>query len=282
MNLSYEFKFKLYFILFIIIELGLFFIPLPPVVRTILQTFILIIGLILSAKSTWWIPRVSRKLPIFLMLHSVSSEVVDPISPNNTLRPEELESLIQNLLHSGYTFQTAIDAIQNPRPRSVVLTFDDGLIDNYTILFPILKKFNIPATLFVTNRGESNAQEFLTVAQIQEMAKSGLVEFGGHTAEHTVLNTVSPEIARKTIDANYAWLSQILGKPPRCFAYPCGGYDESTIQILKDVGYDYAFTMKKKMRPVAIDPYQIHRQIIPRGKTPIENYLLATRGKYRV
>lgn len=281
MTLSYETTFKLWSVLFLAAGAAPFFL-FSPVTGGILAAALLVPCLWFSLKRPWWLPRVSAELPVFLMLHSVSETVVDPVCPNNTLHPAELERLIADLLRSGYTFQTAIDAIRNPEKRSVVLTFDDGLIDNYTVLFPILKKFNVPATLFITNRGDADPDNFLTRDHIREMSASGLIEFGGHTANHAVLNSVPPEAAHREIQENFTWLSEQLDISPACFAYPCGGYTAETIEILKTVGYSYAFTMHKKMRPVDADPYQIHRQILPRGKTPLEAYLIATRGKSRI
>ena len=59
---------------------------------------------------TWWWPRWPRGVPSFLMLHSVSDEVVDASCPNNTIRPRELEALIVRLLKGGYRFRTFTDA----------------------------------------------------------------------------------------------------------------------------------------------------------------------------
>lgn len=280
MKLSYEIKFRLWIVLFLGVSAASFLVS--TLVGMSVTLFLLVVGALISTRRTWWLPRVSKKLPVFLMLHSVSDSVVEANCPNNSLRPRELDRLIHDLLCAGYTFQTAIDASQKPKERSVVLTFDDGLIDNYINLFPILKKYNVPATLFVTNRGVEKPNEFLTAEHIREMAASGLVEFGGHTVAHTILDTVPLDVAKQEIQKNYDWLTEILKTPPQCFAYPCGGYNSEIIDAVKAIGYSYAFTMHKRMRAVEVAPYQIHRQIIPRGKKPVEAYLIATRGKCNI
>jgi len=257
------------------------FLPLPGTVRWPLFGALALAGLWLSLRVAWWWPRVPANLPVFLMLHSVSDTVVDAECPNNTLRPAELDTLIGDLLAAGYVFQTVPEAVDAPARRSVVLTFDDGWADNYTDLFPILRRRNVKATCFITNRGDRDPA-FLTPGQIREMAASGLVAFGGHTAEHDVLDILSDSEAEASIRANRDWLAGILGAPPDCFAYPKGRHTDATIAILKRCGYRCAVTMRKKMRPVAEDPFRIRRQIIPRGHTPCQLYLLATRGKCRV
>lgn len=244
----------------------------------VLGEVLLFLGL--SLKFLWWWPRVPAEIPIVLMLHSVSDEVVDPECPNNTLRPKELETLIVSLQKSGYCFQTMDEALDNPLPRSVLLTFDDGYLDNYTALFPILKRTGAKATCYVTNRGSSDAA-FVTPEQIREMQASGLVAFGGHTVHHTKLDEVPLAVAQEEIAGNVAWLTEVLGHAPRTFAYPCGGRTPEVIEFVKAQGYQAAVTMNKKMHPFAEDFFQIHRQIIPRGKTPWQAYALATRGKYK-
>ena len=242
---------------------------------------ILIVAVIYSlCRCTWWWPRWPRGVPSFLMLHSVSDEVVDASCPNNTIRPRELEALIVRLQKGGYRFRAFKDAAADPGPRDVVLTFDDGYVDNYVELFPILRRQGVSATCFVTSRFDD--PRFLSPDQLREMDASGLVEIGGHTSDHCVLTSVDPAEARGQIRANKRDLEAILGHPIVSFAYPCGGENDSIVAEVVAAGYRFAAVMVKKMRPVGADPYRIHRQIIPRGLKTWQAYLLATRGKYKI
>ena len=216
-------------------------------------------------KCTWWWPRWPRGVPSFLMLHSVSDEVVDASCPNNTIRPRELEALIVRLLKGGYRFRTFTDAAS---------------VDNYVELLPILKRHGVPATCFVTSRFDD--PRFLSREQLREMDASGLVEIGGHTSGHCVLTSVDLAEAREQIRANKQDLETVLGHPVVSFAYPCGGENDAIVAEVKAAGYRFAAAMVKKMRPVETDPYRIHRQIIPRGMKTWQAYLLATRGKYKI
>ena len=245
-------------------------------------------------RNLWWLPR--WKVPSFLMLHSVSDEIVDPCCPNNTIRPGELKSLILELRKQGYTFKTFKDAVERGDRWTVCLTFDDGYVDNYTVLFPLLKELNCPATCFVTNRGDPDFPKarwsmedpipdnaaFLTADMIREMDASGLVEFGGHTAGHTTLTKVSLDEAKLEIEDNKRWIEEVLGKKIVSFCYPRGGDNFEVIALVLRAGYKYAAAMKKKMRPVETDHYRIHRQIIPRGMETWKSVLLATRGKWKL
>lgn len=249
---------------------------------------------VLPWRNLWWWPR--WNVPSFVMLHSVGENAVDPCCPNNTVRPEELRRFIKAMRKDGYVFKTFAQAIEDGDERTVSLTFDDGYIDNYTVLFPILKELNCPATMFVTNRGDpefpsqlwskedpipSDAR-FLDSDMIRQMDASGLVEIGGHTAGHTTLTKVSIEDARREIFQNKEWLESVLGHKTASFAYPRGGENGEIVSLVKAAGYKYAAAMKKKMRPVAEDYYRIHRQIIPRGLETWKSVLLATRGKWKI
>ena len=87
--------------------------------------------------------------------------------------------------------------------KNIVLTFDDGFLDNWVYAFPILKKFGFKATIFISpefvdtrqivrpNIEENpslplkKALGFLSWIEIEKMYKSGLIDFQSHTMTHT-------------------------------------------------------------------------------------------------
>ena len=235
----------------------------------------------------WWWPRLPKNRVAVCMLHSVGNDLSLPDCPaNNVIESEKLRAVIRLLKDAGYLFTTFGAAFGEETPlstgvRRVCLTFDDGYVDNYTTLFPILKEEGVPATLFVTNRGETDAH-FLSAVQIQELDKSGLVEIGGHTASHCFMLHTDKESAKREIDTNKMWLEGLLEHSITSFAYPRGEYDAEVVRFVQEAGYKCAATMEKHQRQPPTDAFHIHRQILPRGKSPYELYLLATRGKYRL
>ena len=249
---------------------------------------------LLPWRNLWWWPR--WKVPSFLMMHSVSDEVIDPCCPNNTIRPMELRDLILALRKDGYAFKTFKDAVETGDRRTICLTFDDGYVDNYTVLFPVLKELSCPATCFVTNRGNPDfprvrwstedpippCAAFLTADMMREMEESGLMEFGGHTAGHTTLTHIPLDEVKREVEDNKQWIESVLGHPIVSFCYPRGGENDDIVSIVKAAGYKYGAAMKKKMRPVQTDLYRVHRQIIPRGMSTWKSALLATRGKWKI
>jgi peptidoglycan/xylan/chitin deacetylase (PgdA/CDA1 family) len=137
--------------------------------------------------------------------------------------------------------------------KTVVLTFDDGYRDNFIKAWPLLKKNNFPATIFLPTdyigRSLNNSQNvplpILSAGQIKEMADSGLVEFGSHTQTHPRLEEISDQdfmsearLAKETIE-------KLTGKNCRLFAYPRGYFKEEFFGILKGLGYAAACSIKE-------------------------------------
>ncbi len=125
-------------------------------------------------------------------------------------------------------------------PRSVALSFDDGNKDNYTYAFPILKKYNFPATIFIIV-AEVGASGRLSWEEIKEMRDSGLITFGSHSLTHPFLDTLkSEEELKKEVLGSKAVLEEKLGRPVELFCYPCGRFNDEVIQAVKDAGYQEA------------------------------------------
>lgn len=226
----------------------------------------------------WW-PRKSKRVPHILMLHTVSNAVVNPIARNNTIRPMTLERLIVDLLASGYVFMTLSEAVAAPlKQRTIVLTFDDGCVDNYTHLFPILQRHQVKATLYITSRG---GEAFLSEAQIREMVASGLIEVGGHTTSHCELHSCSPEEGYQEIVKNRIALQALTGQAVASFAYPGGFCPDYAVEAVEKAGFTTAVLTKRKVKGKP-HPLRLPRTIIPRESTTLEAYCLATRGRKHV
>lgn len=145
-------------------------------------------------------------------------------------------------------------AVQKEIPdKTVILTFDDGYEDNYLNVFPLLKKYNFPATIFLSagligGQRESKSQDIilniLNWPQIEEMHQSGLIDFQPHTVSHPKLAKISREIAVQEIVESKKLIEKRLNKQCRIFSYPYGNYNQSIIEILKGNGFTAAVTVK--------------------------------------
>lgn len=90
-----------------------------------------------------------------LAFHSVNYNKYLPPATNFSITPEEFEKKLRFLRrYNVISMDELIDSIDSNRrpPRnSMVLTFDDGYRDNYSYAFPLLRDFNMPATIFLTS-----------------------------------------------------------------------------------------------------------------------------------
>lgn len=121
-----------------------------------------------------------KNFVLCLMYHSIDSEknkggiFIDEfeehikwIKNKKTFKMEELKGL-------DYTLP----------PNSILITFDDGYKNNYTLAFPILKKYNMKATIFLNTKFIEKDETYLNWDEIREMYKSGLIDFQLHTHSH--------------------------------------------------------------------------------------------------
>ena len=124
--------------------------------------------------------RTRKNFVLCLMYHSVDSEkgkggiFVDEfeehikwIKDKKTFKMEELRNLNYIL----------------PK-NSILITFDDGYKNNYTLAFPILKKYNMKATIFLNTKFTGKDEAYLNWDEIKEMYESGLIDFQLHTHSH--------------------------------------------------------------------------------------------------
>ncbi len=175
---SYETRFRWIAALWAILMTVWCMSPLPWEVRLIGGGVWVAVTVLASACFAWWRPRSAREIPIFLSMEGVSEEISGVSRPERVLRPSELEALIRNLLSAGYRFQTVREALIAPVRKSVVLVVDGGTRDGLSVLLPLLRRLRVKATCFVACH-EAGDPRFLKSLELQEMGRSGWVEFGG-------------------------------------------------------------------------------------------------------
>ena len=123
------------------------------------------------------------------------------------IEPEDFEWQMKYLVDHGYHSIT-IDELyaflegKGTLPeRPVLITFDDGYVDNYTNAYPILKKYNLKATIFIVTGFVSKRKGYLTWDQLREMERNGITA-QSHTVTHAPLPELPDERIREELVAS--------------------------------------------------------------------------------
>ncbi len=95
---------------------------------------------------------------------------------------------------------------------------------------------------------DDDPRALMTADELVAMDRSGRIEIGGHTARHPILARASRQRQRDEVVRNLEAIRQWTSRPVRAFAYPNGrpglDYTETTVDILRELGIDAAFTMR--------------------------------------
>ena len=223
------------------------------------------------------------QLPV-LMYHGLTDDASE--TGDYFITAETLEADLQWLADHGYTavtFEQLADYAENGAmlpEKPVLLTFDDGYYNNYSLAFPLLKAYNVPAVISVigseadlwTGQLQRPEKGSITWGEAADMADSGLAEIGSHTYDlHR-----NAEGGRKGADKlpgedfeeyrsvlledlglNQQKIEAAVGKPALVFAWPYGAWptDGSADAILKELGFKGSLTSYQIMNTIrAEDP----------------------------
>ena len=148
----------------------------------------------------------------------------------------------------------------------VALTLDDGYRDNYTAVFPLLKQYGFPATIFVTTDFIGNP-EYCSVEELREMHDSGLVSIEPHTVSHPKLAHLSRADALHEIQESRHVLEDILGTTPTLFAYPYGNFSDETVDVVREIGFAGAVTVVSGTVSSSSDILQLPRNSVDSSTT---------------
>ena len=150
----------------------------------------------------------------------------------------------------GYTTITMQDYMRAKKGKQelpakpVILTFDDGYEDNYTNAYPILKKYDFKATIFVvTGFLDRHKKGYLSWDQAREMNKNG-INIESHTVNHKSMTDLTDDELRSELVDSKKKAESELGHAVNYVAYPTGTYNLHIAQMVKEAGYKAAFTIK--------------------------------------
>lgn len=200
-----------------------------------------------------------------LMYHMIG----DMKNNSAVMTEDNLRIQMQYLKDHGYhpiTMQELYDYVTKGEKlpsKPVCITFDDGYLDSYTIVYPMMKEFGYPWTLFLITDDVGKSYNRMTWEQLKEMADSGAVTIANHTLSHPKLHNLPTRAEKENeiIGANKA-LKYHLGIDNLWFAYPYGDCDDEVIDICKKAGIKLAVTTDAGRVHVGSYPYDLKRVYI--------------------
>jgi len=181
-----------------------------------------------------------------LMYHSVAPEIPSWAFKYLSLAPAMFEDHLAALARAGFNaidltdLHAYMSGLRSLPPRSVVLTFDDGYLDNWVFAFPLLKKYGFKATIFVTtdfidprdvarptsedvrdgraDRKDLSWAGFLSVPEMKQMLASGLIDIQCHGKTHTWYFTGNTILDFHRPGDGFPWLAW-NARPERKYLY---------------------------------------------------------------
>lgn len=165
-------------------------------------------------------------------------------------------------------------------PKTLAITFDDGYKDNYVYAFKILKKYNLPATIFIIFN-EVGRPDRLSWQEIKEMLSSGLISVGSHClGPEPLVNIKSEEKLKKEIFDSKRLLEQRLGRRIGAFSYPGGMFNRQIKQLVTDAGYSLAVATSPGKESANNDLFALKRIRISATARNLAVFWLQTSGIY--
>jgi len=172
----------------------------------------------------------------------------DYIIPTESFR-EQMQMLADSGYHTVLPDQL-YDYLTTGAPlpsKPVMLTFDDGDLDQYETALPILDKHGFKGAFFIMTVaiGRRGKQPYMDKAQIKDLSDRGHA-IGAHTWDHHNVKKYQGDDWKIQIEEPKAKLEAIIGKPVKYFAYPFGLWNKQALPEIQKRGYVAAFTLADK------------------------------------
>jgi len=206
---------------------------------------------------------------VTLVYHIINRTIDD----KNAISEEAFEKQLRYLHEHGYTVLSLTEAIdildgkKQAPPRPVLLTFDDGYVDNLYVAVPFLQAYEMTATLFVisayvgkTNRWNPKAcydVKHLSWHELRRWLAAGC-DIGGHTHTHFCMTRCSASEMYDAVSVNRTILEEHLSIKLRAFSYPYGAYNRLAQEIVSK-HYELAFAVDNGSLDARANRYALHR-----------------------
>ncbi len=154
-----------------------------------------------------------------------------------------------------------LNGLKPVQAPAVLLTFDGGYLDQLENAVPVLQAFSFPATFFPVSDsldGEVADASVMQRNDLLALAKSGHA-IGCHTHSHPNLTGLSVAEIQREVNGSKQILEDILGQRVSAFCYPYGARNSLAISVVRQSGFDVAFTVDLGGVGFGDAPYELKR-----------------------
>lgn len=233
--------------------------------------------------------KLRNHVPI-LMYHRIANVPGE----RNSLPEQKFKEQLLFLKRYGFTTLTLSELYRyyttgsKPPKRAVVLTFDDGYEDNFSVALPLLLKYKMKATVFPIanwvakeNRWEKFNQQITTTMNWEQLKQwhSAGMEIGSHTLNHPFLNRCDAAQLEAEIVISKQVLEHKLGCPINFLCYPYGAFNHNSIMTAQAAGYKGAVAIFENAAIWNLDLFSLPRIPIP-SRQPLWEFALKVSPLY--
>ncbi len=195
-----------------------------------------------------------RPQPIIaLMYHGTPenpSEIPENREPGARLYDVPAENFQQQMgliKKKKYHVTVGVSPAEDTQAQQVILTFDDGEMNNFTQAYPILKQHQFPALFFVTvNR--IGQKGYMDWPQLKELIRGGMT-IGSHGLNHEILLNRSEEELQREFMESKEILEESLGVKVAYFSAPRGFFNRQIVDMAREIGYSHIFVSQNGFLP---------------------------------
>lgn len=230
---------------------------------------------------------IPTSIPV-LMYHHINPHRGDTVTVSPESFTAQMESLVQERIQTITVSELLafIEGNYMPPARSVLITFDDGWLDNYVYALPVLKSMNLRAAFFlVSDRVKAasatprpvpisvpdhEASKALLASGmagkvalswhlIDEMRHTGIAEFHPHSVSHRPCDDLAPQELEFELVESRRVLRDHFGEISPCFCWPYGRWNSSACEAAITFGYQGLFTTVPGVVSCSSNPFAIPR-----------------------
>jgi peptidoglycan/xylan/chitin deacetylase (PgdA/CDA1 family) len=195
-----------------------------------------------------------------LIYHAVGTRIPEDKLNIYTISPNAFGLHIKALAdYPENSFTCFIDGLTGKGLRTAI-TFDDGYKDNLYTAAPILLKYQIPFTIFIsTSFVQKKDARYLSPEEVRELANLPGVTIGTHGATHIPLTQCSDAELKREVGDSKHYLEDLLGAEVMVMSYPHGAVDCRVKDKVAEEGYAMAACSRFGINDRGRDPLLLYR-----------------------